>query len=175
MKKFVKKPPESFDIDKTQGITARLFSVDDVGFLKNLAMDPDVARYVPWAPRIKDDLSAIESLQTFRKCWNEQTRARYAVFMEDAFVGYVGLWPDFKEDAEDSYEFGYALLPNYRGKGTGSKLIHAIVAVGRTLGARTIVAYVDDANVASKAVVLKSRFVATQEFDKGDRRYELVL
>lgn len=163
-------PPAEFDVPEA-GIHVRLFDQTDVDHLAQLASEELVQRYVPWARMIHDQASAKEVIDDFEAAWAEGRQARYAVEKDGQFVGYAGLWAD---RPEGYYEFGFAMLPKYRGQGIGTATVTKLTEIARdSMHANGIVAYVHDTNEASKSVIAKLGLNSTNNFDQGDRRYEM--
>ena len=172
MSEFKTMPPESFEIQKTN-IIIRQFEPFDADDLLKLASDEPVKKFVPWAKFVTDQHTALLQIEEFQKSWQDHVRARYVIEQDGQFVGYIGLWPD---DKAGFYEFGFAMLPEFRGVGLGTLVVQSLANHARfDLGAICMVAYVNDSNVASIATVLKLGFTPLEEFNKGDRRYEQVL
>jgi len=172
MSEFKTMPSESFEIPETN-IVIRQFEPSDADDLLKLAGDDSVKKFVPWAKSVTDQHTALLQIEEFQKSWHDRVRARYVVEQDGQFVGYIGLWPD---DKAGYYEFGFAMLPEFRGEGIGTLVVQSLTKhVQFELGAICMVAYVNDSNVASIATVLKLGFTPLEEFNKGDRRYEQVL
>jgi RimJ/RimL family protein N-acetyltransferase len=167
---FEHMPPAEFDTPDSK-IHLRLFNHGDEEDLLRLVQDENVQKYVPWAKRIHDLESARETIDNFTSSWERQVMARYVIDIDGNFAGYTGLWTDKQPNY---YEFGFAVFPELRGQGIGKKVVAEVINIAKTkLQAKGMVAYVDDSNDASKAVVVSFGFSPTDEFDKGDRRYEL--
>jgi len=167
---FLVVPPAEFDIPNSN-IHARLFNDDDADNLAHLADEAGVQRYVPWAKRIHDVSSASRVIDEFQDVWERKLIARYALEKDSQFVGYSGIWSD---PTPGYFEFGFAMLPEFRGQGIGTSTVNELINIAKeNLGAKGMVAYVDDTNDASKSIVTKLSFQSTDEFDSGDRRYEL--
>lgn len=168
--KFEHKPPAEINVPNTN-IHLRLFCHGDEGNLMRLTIDEPVQIFVPWAKRIMDEASAGKMIDEFQRTWKDDLVVRYAIEQDGEFVGYAGVWPDKKPDY---YEFGFAVLPEFRRQGIGSKTTAELFTVAKEqLGAKGIVAYVNDDNLASQEVVIGHGFQRLDEFDSGDRRYEL--
>lgn len=163
-------PPENFEVPNTN-IHARLFQDGDAENLARLANNEAVKKYVPWARNVSDLVSATNKITEFENAWNNRIMARYALEDTDQFIGYAGLWSD---QVPGFYEFGFAILPEFQGNGVGTNSVLGLMNMARTsLSAKGMVAYVDDTNDASKTVVKRLLFQPTDQFDQGDRRYEL--
>lgn len=166
---FTTMPPAEFDVPETD-LHIRLFTEADVDNLLQLANENAVQQYVPWAKRVHDRNSAAATLSRFEEAWGNRKMARYAIEKNGEFVGYCGLWSD---PTPDFYEFGFAMLPQFRGQGIGTETITELMAIAHQhMSATGMVAYVHDTNNASQAVVTRLGFSPTNLFDAGDRRYE---
>ena len=170
--KFVMMPYPELAIEGTD-MLLRQFAVGDIESLVDLATEPAVSRYVPWAKWVTDRQSAEKQIIEFNHSYSEGTRARYVIENSGKFVGYIGVWPDANVGF---YQFGFAILPEHRGQGFGTLAVQTLIQhVEKHLKASGMVAYVDEDNEASKATILKLGFASTEEFDKTERRYELIL
>jgi RimJ/RimL family protein N-acetyltransferase len=171
MNKFELTPAPEFQINDM--LLARQFDAADADDLLALATDAPVSRYVPWAKWVTDLAGAEHTIDGFNEARVNNIRARYVLEHLGKFAGYIGCWPD---DKLGYYEFGFAVLPEYRGKGIGIAAVKSLIELLKIEhGAVGIVAYVDDTNAASQTVVAKLGFTPLEEFDEGDRRYELHL
>lgn len=163
-------PPSEFDVPGTD-IHVRLFNEGDTDKLLRLAQEDAVQKYIPWAKRVHDHTSAADTITSFESAWDKRVRARYAIEQDGTFAGYCGIWSD---QTPECYEFGFAMLPEFRGRGIGTTTITELMGFAKNdMNAAGMVAYVHDTNDASKAVVIKLGFQPTNEFDDGDRRYTL--
>lgn len=169
---FEHRPPAEFDVPDST-IHLRLLRHGDEDNLTRLADDEPVKRFVPWAKRVMDKNSAERTISEFEDAWRRGIMARYAIEQDGSFAGYAGLWSDKKQGY---YEFGFAVLPEFRGQGIGTRTTQKLFDIAKNqLQAKGMVAFVHDDNLASQAVVHKHSFQKLDEFDDGDRRYELVL
>lgn len=167
---FEHRPPTEFDVPDTS-IHLRLFRHGDEDNLIRLVDDEPVQKFVPWAKRVIDKTSAERTINEFEGAWDRGVMARYAIEQDGSFAGYAGLWSDKKSGY---YEFGFAVLPEFRGQGIGTRTTSELFDIAKEqLQAKGMVAYVHDENLASQAVVNKHGFQRLDEFDDGDRRYEL--
>lgn len=167
---FEHRPPEEFDVQDI-GIHVRLFGHGDEDNLVRLANDEPVQQFVPWAKRVVDRVSAERVINDFEGSWQRGVMARYCLEKGGEFAGYAGIWSDKKPGY---YEFGFAVLPELRGQGIGTRTTEELFKIAKDhLHAKCMIAYVNDENLASQAVVNKHGFQKLDEFDNGDRRYEL--
>jgi RimJ/RimL family protein N-acetyltransferase len=167
---FEQRPPAEFNVPDST-IHLRLFRHGDEDNLVRLVDNEPVQRFVPWAKRVIDKVSAERTIDRFENEWNNGLMARYVIEKDSMFAGYAGLWSDKKPGY---YEFGFAVLPEFRKQGIGTNTTNELFDVAKKqLQAKGMVAYVHDDNDASQAVVNKHGFARLDEFDDDDRRYEL--
>lgn len=114
---FEHRPPAEFDVNDSS-IHLRLFRHGDEENLVRLVDDEPVQRFVPWAKRIIDKTTAEKAIDEFESLWERGVIARYVVEQDGKFAGYAGLWSDRNQGY---YEFGFAVLPEFRGQGIGTK------------------------------------------------------
>lgn len=152
-------------------LALRRFEVSDAGTLLEIATEEATAKYVPWAKFVTDMETSRDRIDKFHDQWQQGSRARFLITKNGEACGYFGVWPDSEPGI---YEIGYALLPQYRGKGIVAQVINAIEEVAATrLEATGLVAHIDAANEASLHVIAKHGFHSTDKFnDEGGRRYE---
>lgn len=167
--RFTHMPPGMIQIDES--LQMRLFVESDAENLLRLVDNERAQKFLPWAKPIHDLESAKDSIASFQSAWDNQRMARYVVEKDGEFAGYAGIWSD---QEPDFYEFGFATLPELQGEGIGSKSVNRLINMARDdLGAKGMIAYVDDTNEQSKSSVSRLGFEPTEEFDSGDRRYVL--
>jgi RimJ/RimL family protein N-acetyltransferase len=172
-RQFETLPPETWEMPEA-GLHAHILHAGDADKLVELAQDEAAQKFIPWIKAAITDKDARSFLERYRKEWESGRRARYILEDDDGFVGYVGIWPD--KTTDDYYEFGFGILPKFRGQGVGPAAVKHLITIAKDqLHAEGMVAYVRDENEASKAVVTKLGFTPTDDIDDGDRRYELAL
>lgn len=167
---FTTVPPAEFAIPE-MGITFSHVESGDEDKLLAFAADPAARQYVPWAGRVQDAESAHKIVEEFSSAYERGVMASYLVEKDNEFAGYARLWSDREPGL---YEFGFGVLPEFRGHGVGTAIATRILElVEHDLHGDGMVAYIDDTNAASKAVALSLGFKPTEEFDGSDRRYIL--
>lgn len=126
-------------------------------------------------PSIRDRVTVASRLFTFQDVANEvqsytsdHDLIRYVILQNGRVVGLVSLWRDtgfFGTPANlDDYGFGYFLDPKQRGKGIIGAAIKALMTQIRVaVLVRQFVAFCEDDNLASVAVLLKLGFTPTNE------------
>lgn len=87
---------------------------------------------------------------------NEKRFALVAV-VHDRSVGFA----DIELDDTGGSSFAFGIAPELRGKGLGTKLLHAIEAFSKNKGATTIQAGVEKENIACISLLQKSSYTRT--------------
>lgn len=112
---------------ETPRLILRHQRVEDLDSLYALYRDPDVTRYIPDAPRTRQE--AKEELQWFLNGHpkHPQLGLWAAIHKEtDQFIGRCGLLP-WTIDGRDEVEVAYLLAKAYWGQGLGTEVAQAIV------------------------------------------------
>jgi RimJ/RimL family protein N-acetyltransferase len=147
------RPPETF---VTARLTARRPRAEDApAVFAAYANDPDVTRYLSWAPYTRVELLA-DFLRDRAADWERPTSQHYAWLLclrgTDSPIGSIGLMPD-----GGKVMCGYVLAKKFWGRGM---MTEALTAVVEWTTAQTDVyrvwAYCDAANPASARVMEKS-------------------
>lgn len=169
------------DIYVREGISLRpLENSVATRILEILDDDPDIRKRVAVAKTIytKEDVSKeVESSQS------DPDLIRYSVIKNDRCIGLVSFWRlgDYigKNSPEPyTFGFGYFLDPAERGNGIISSALLALMKVVRiVLQPKNFIAFCEDDNPASIAVLQKCGFTATDEIvyfpevDWHERKY----
>ncbi|MDX2972907.1 GNAT family N-acetyltransferase [Kribbella solani] len=112
----------------------------------------------------------------------EKVRDRHRKYAENAFTGQmfvivtedgeraglIGYWEhaDDPEHAETVWETGWAVLPEFQGRGLAALAVQAVAEVARAAGSyRTLHAYPGVTNAASNALCRKAGFSLVRERD----------
>jgi len=147
------RPPETF---VTTRLTARRPRADDApAVFAAYANDPDVTRYLSWAPYTRVELLA-DFLRDRAADWERPTSQHYAWLLclrgTDSPIGSIGLMPD-----GGKVMCGYVLAKKFWGRGMMTEALTAVVewAIAQTDVYR-VWAYCDAANPASARVMEKS-------------------
>lgn len=152
------------DVDETTYIRP-LQNNDAEAVLAILEADPSVRERVTAAARMKD-IAGVRKEVIFYT--SSPDLLRYVIMYKDKVVGLVSLWSDGgyfdTEPIVDGYGFGYFLSPSERGKGIVSKTIQKLMEVVRkTLRVKVFMAFCEDGNEASIAILRRLGFEPTSE------------
>ena len=129
---------------------------EDIDGLWALYCDPQVTRYIPDAPRSREQ--ALEELE-----WHMHGHPRrpelglWATLLkpEGRFIGRSGLLP-WTIEGKDEVEVAYAIARPYWGAGLGTEVARAILDHGfERLGLKRLICLIDPENVASQRVAVK--------------------
>lgn len=152
------------------GIKLRLLEQKNMYDLLRLATDENVSAYVPWARFVQDRESAERQISIFQEQYESGRFARYGIFSGEQMAGYIGVWPT---DEAGAYEVGFAVLPEFRGKGLAGQALNMVEQEVAKIGADKIIGHVDESNSASAKVLEKHGFISTNQFNQdNERRYE---
>jgi ribosomal-protein-alanine N-acetyltransferase len=103
----------------------------------------------------------IQSLENYLEHWDTYNFGYY-IFEDkyaESFIGRGGL-KRCNIDSKNEVEIGYALLPEYWGKGLATEIVKKLVDIGlRRLQLRSIVGIIEPDNQASQRVLEKNGFV----------------
>src|SRR5512144_1171703 len=129
---------------------------EDLDSLFALYGDPDVTRYIPDAPRTRQEAS--EELEWFRNGHpkNPQLGLWATIHKADnRFIGRCGLLP-WTIDQRPEVEVAYLIAKSYWGQGLGTEAAQALVEYGfEHLGLSRLICLIDHDNVASIRVASK--------------------
>lgn len=148
-----------------EGCYLRPLEISDAeGILTILDTDTSIRKRVTVAARMHtvDDVAReIEAYKT-----DGTGLIRYAIVYDERCVGLVSLWKDhghFEQPPEpDGYGFGYFIDPALRGKGLVTDAVGALMQRAKqALPVKRFVAFCEDDNQASKAVLRKLGFMPT--------------
>lgn len=151
------------------GFVLRLFEgVDPQEFL-DLVQDPDIQKFIPWAPEVTDLTTAQQRIAMPVS----SSYIRYGIYQDNKLAGFIGAW---SESDPHTYQTGSALSKDYRGHGLTNRAFQAMLPTLKELGAQKISCYVSEENEASKANVAKRGLHPTEQFnDKDECRWEMDL
>lgn len=151
---------------ETERLVLRPFRADDVAAQAAMMADPEVVRHLGGHPFARED--GWRKLVAGHAMWDLFGYGYWAVTRrgDEAMIGQIG-FADFKRDMTPSIEglpeMGWVFAAEASGQGHGSEAVAAALDwADRTLGAREIVAIIDEANAPSIRLAEKSGF-ATRE------------
>lgn len=167
----------------SDSVVLRPLAADDAPrMLEILDTDPEIRKRVEVAKIIhtKEDIyKEIESSE------NDPTLIRYSVLKNGKYIGLVSFWrlDDYLDKANPepyTFGFGYFIDPTERGNGIIPAALQALMQIVRdTLEPQKFMAFCEDDNPASIAVLKKCGFSATDEIvyfpEMGcnERKYEM--
>lgn len=141
-----------------------LRSEDAANILEVIDKDPSIRQRVTVAERMRDPDDVAREVEAYQK--DSEGLIRYTVVCDEKCVGLVSFWKDqgyFGQDFEpDSYGFGYFIDPDLRGKGLITDAVRALMTKSQdVLEVHRFLAFCEDDNLASRKVLLKLGFEAT--------------
>lgn len=147
------------------GLTLRpLDKVDAPRILEILDADTSIRESVSVASKLHtlEDIEA--EVESYLKDIN---LIRYAILENDNPIGLVSLWRDIGNtfdapDNPDDYGFGYFIDPSKRGKGIVTDSVRHIMGIAaKNFTVNQFIAYCEDSNASSLAVLTKLGFQPT--------------
>lgn len=143
-------PPERIEAGP---VVLRAPTIDDAPDMFRYSSDPEVCRYLAWAPHkeLGDALQYISDRISEREAG---TRWTYAITIkpDNQMIGHIRL-----TRSESGIGFGYALASDLAGLGIMTRALKALVEAAQHLSQR-LWAYCDTENVASVKVLEKCGF-----------------
>lgn len=135
----------------TERLELKAMSEGDIGALADLLMD-DVVKQTYMVPDFPDREGAIAMAQ--RICGLSQEPLKYiaGIYLEGRLIGMLN-----KTDGdEQKVEVGYALLPQYYGRGYATEALTGAIGYFLSQGYQTVLAGAFEHNAASLRVMAKS-------------------
>lgn len=141
---------------ETKRLILRHLVMDDLDELYALYRDPEITRYIPDAPRSREE--AQEELE-----WHMHGHPRHpelglwaTIHKESGkFIGRCGLLP-WEIDSQQEVEVAYTIARAYWRQGLGSEAAQAILQYGfEKLNLSRLICLVDEENIASQKVAEK--------------------
>ena len=165
---------------RTARLVLRPFAAEDQDPLYAFHSDPEAVRYVPYPPRTRDQVADVLR----RKAANTALRQdgdllELAVLKADdqALIGDVLL--ALRSVEHQTLEVGYIFAPAAGGQGYATEAVRALVDLAfGSIGARRVIARVDDRNRRSAALLERLGFrleahLIENEWFKGELSSEL--
>lgn len=144
----------------TTALSLRPLALSDWPRVHEWAARPEASRYQPWGPNTPDQTQAFVE-EAVRTSATDKTSLRvWAAEVDGVVVGIGQL--KVREDAE----IGYTVHTGCWGRGYGTAIALALVAVARAEGHRRIIATCDPRNTASGKVLLNAGFRWTQRRER---------
>jgi RimJ/RimL family protein N-acetyltransferase len=152
---------------KTNRLTLRRFTEDDVDNLVDLDGDPDVMHFLNGGKPTPPEVIRNETLPRYLAYY--ERFAGYGIWAaieksSGDFLGWFALRPD-DDGSPDQGELGYRLRKSAWGKGYATEGSRALIHKGFTeFGVRRIIAQTMTVNLASRRVMEKSGLVLVRTF-----------
>jgi [ribosomal protein S5]-alanine N-acetyltransferase len=155
---------EKFPIIETENLLLESFMIQDAAELFNIRSDDRVTKYLD-----KDNHKTIDEskrmIQGIIKAYEEKTGINWIIRenISSEVVGYIGYWRLIRENVRA--EIGYALNPEYWGKGYMSEVFPRIIKFGFTeFGLHSILGNVNPSNEKSIKILEKFGFKKEAHF-----------
>lgn len=141
---------------ETERLILRHQVIEDLDDLWALYSDPEITKYIPDAPRSRDE--AREELE-----WHMHGHPRNSQLglwatihrASGKFIGRCGLLP-WSVDGQEEVEVAYTLARNYWGQGLATEAARAILQYGfEKLNFPRLISLIDSENLASQRVAEK--------------------
>src|SRR5579872_1798275 len=157
--------PAFQEINVREGVKLRPLDTSDASrILEILALDKTIRESVSVASRIFTIKDVMTEVEKYRQ---NKGLLRYTILENDNPVGLVSFWQDYgfwgKPHLND-YGFGYFLDKNRRGKGLVSSAVKSLIDISlQNLQVRQFIAFCEDSNLESVAVLTKLGFEPTNK------------
>ncbi len=153
-----------FPILKTSRLNLRDISVADTDEIFLLRTDTSVLRFLdrPAAASVKEALIFINQNTT---CITENESILWGITLppEDTVIGTIAFWRLEKENYRA--EIGYALLPDFQGRGIMQEAMEVVLQYGfEQMGLHSVTANINPANQASRKLLEKVGFLREAYF-----------
>ena len=165
---------------RTPRLILRPFEAADLESLLIIQSDPAAVRYVPYPPRDRVTVALVlEKKITHTTLAGAGDLVEFAVTLADdgTLIGDVLL--ALRSVEHQTLEVGYIFAPAYGGQGYATEAVRALLDLAfGILGARRVIARVDDRNVASRALLDRLGFgleahLVDNEWFKGELTSEV--
>lgn len=165
---------------RTRRLRLRAFTADDIDPLYSFHSDPDVVRYVPFAPRTREQTAEVLQRKVSHTAVRQEgDLLEVAVVHADdgALIGDVLL--ALRSVEHQTLEVGYLFAPAAGGRGYATEAVRAVVDLAFTsIGARRVTARLDARNRPSAALLERLGFrleahLVDNEWFKGELTSEL--
>jgi RimJ/RimL family protein N-acetyltransferase len=145
---------------KTDRLVLRPFNRADLEPLLAIQSDPVAVRYVPYPPRNRAAVAAVlerKMANTALRQEGDLIELAVALGEDGSMIGDVLL--ALRSVEHETVEVGYIFAPASGGQGYATEAVRAIVGLAfGSLGARRLIARVDDRNTASSALLTRLGF-----------------
>jgi RimJ/RimL family protein N-acetyltransferase len=140
---------------RTPRLVLRPFAEDDVDALLVFHSDPEAVRYVPYPPRDRAAVAGVLERKRAGTGWRKEgdlIELAVTLAEDGTLIGDVLL--ALRSVEHETVEVGYIFAPAHGGQGYATEAVRALLdlAFGE-LGARRVVARVDDRNLPSRRLL----------------------
>ncbi|QSE95848.1 GNAT family N-acetyltransferase [Fulvivirga lutea] len=159
----------------TQNLTLRKISFDDALFIQKLVNSAG------WLQHIGNrNVHDIHSAKTFIQSWAIERYEKYGfgpyLVVLNKTKEPIGVCGLFTRDYLDAPDIGFAILPEYMGKGFSYEASVAVIQQAKKLNLKTVYAITSTNNLASQKLIKKLGFgTSTQKIPTKDLLFELQL
>lgn len=138
---------------ETKRLTLRHQVLSDLDDLWTLYCDPEITKYIPDAPRTRDEAKEELEWHMHGHPKNKDLGLWATIHKETGrFIGRCGLLP-WEIDGISEVEIAYTIAREYWGQGLGSEAAQAILKYGfETLNCSRLICLIDPENRASQKV-----------------------
>jgi RimJ/RimL family protein N-acetyltransferase len=152
------KEPFTFQI-RTPRLLLRDLVADDIALIRRMVLEPAITRYQSLLKQNSEE-EILQWVQDAIFYNNQQPRYAYNLAIVESHeiraIGWIG-WGRSEDPTHGEYSFGYALLPEYWGRGFMTEALRAgLIFMFETLGAQGITDYCESTNAGSKRVMEKA-------------------
>jgi ribosomal-protein-alanine N-acetyltransferase len=155
---------EAFPNLESTRLVFKEFEENDSQAMFILRSNPQTMRYMDSYP-YKTIQDAVLAVQQNKIAFQEKKGLNWAIFEKETnqFIGYFGFWRFFRDNCRG--EIGYALHPNYWGKGYMDETLKTMLPFAfEVFGLHSIAANVNTKNINSIRLLEKNGFVQEAHF-----------
>lgn len=162
-----------FPIIITERLNLRKILMSDLDRVHFFRSDKEINKYIKREPQTRE--MAIEHIQLITKALMTDESITWGITTKDSdvLIGSICLW-NFSEDKKTA-EIGYALDPEFQGKGIMSESLKAVLNFGfNQRRFETIEAYTDYRNIPSKNLLKRHGFIPSENKKDADNQNNIV-
>lgn len=155
---------DPFPVLHTERLVLRQVTPDDVKEVFFLRSDEQVMRYID-RPKAQTEEEALQFINMINAGTRNNTDISWAITIkgDDRLIGYIGFWRMKPEHYRG--ELGYAMHPQWYGKGIASEAVRAALDYGfKTMKLHTVEANVNPENTASIKLLERNYFIREAYF-----------
>ena len=165
----------------TDRLALRPFRTDDLDAVHDIQRRPDVARYLYWGPRSRDEAAEMLGRRMLQTSIDQEGDALHLAAdlrSTDELIGTFSLF--YRSEVHRQGEVGFMIHPDQHGHGYATEGARAMLRIGfEELGLHRITGQLDARNVASARVMerlgmRREALLVENELVKGEWTDELV-